>query len=125
MSAIRLLDKRHPLCYEHRCEMTIRESSSSEDGVCYACQEPDCFVSYSRSDGYFLSTQNESVIKRCPIPPHQYCVQDRYPMYLLEVQPEQPAFRLWRCPHCNMSRLGGQPMDHDTSTASDAAPQGS
>jgi len=40
-------------------------------------------------------------------------------MYLLEVQPEQPGFRLWRCPHCNMSLLGGQLMDHDMSTASD------
>ena len=29
-------------------------------------------------------------------------------MYLLEVQPEHPNFRLWRCPHCNMGRLGGQ-----------------
>src|SRR2546429_1550335 len=99
--------------------MTVRESSSSEDGVRYACQEPDCFVTYSRSDGYFLSTQNQSVLKRCAIPPHQYCVHDRYPMYLLEVQLEQPGFRLWRCPHCNMSRLGGELMDHDTSTASD------
>ncbi len=98
----------HPLCYEHHSEMIVRELSSSEDAITYACQEPDCFVSYSRSDGYFLNTQNPFVMKRCPIPPHQYCAHDRYPMYLLEVQPEHPDFRLWRCPQCNMSRLGGQ-----------------
>jgi len=44
----------HPLCYEHHCEMKLRESSSSEDGADYACDEPDCLVHYSRSDGYFL-----------------------------------------------------------------------
>ena len=97
----------HPLCYEHHCEMKLYESSSSEDGMDYACDEPDCLVHYSSSDGYFLNTQDQLLIKKCPIPPHQYCSTDRYPMYLLEVQPNQPSFRLWRCPKCNMSRSGG------------------
>ena len=108
MPAIAPANRIHPLCYEHHSEMTVRELSSSENGVAYYCKEPDCFVSYSRSDGYFLNTQNQFIITRCPIPPHQYCAHDRYPMYLLEVQPEHPNFRLWRCPHCSMSRLGGQ-----------------
>jgi len=59
----------HPLCYEHHCEMKLRESSSSEDGADYACDEPDCLVHYSRSDGYFLNTQDQLLIKKCPIPP--------------------------------------------------------
>lgn len=76
----------------------------------YACDEPDCLVHYRRSDGYFLNTQDQLLIKGAPIPPHQYCSKDRYPMYLLEVQPDQPSFRLWRCPKCNMSRGGGTLM---------------
>src|SRR6266403_1645955 len=63
----------HPLCYEHHCEMKLRESPSSENGADYACDEPDCLVHYSRSDGYFLNTQDQLLIKRAPIPPHQYC----------------------------------------------------
>jgi hypothetical protein len=97
----------HPLCYEHHCEMKPHESSSSEDGMDYSCDEPECLVHYSRSDGYFLNTQDQVLIKKAPIPPHQYCSKDRYPMYLLEVQPDQPSFRLWRCPKCSMSRGGG------------------
>jgi hypothetical protein len=97
----------HPLCYEHHSEMHVRESSLSEDGMTYACDEPECLVHYSKTDGYFLNTQDQFLIKKAPIPPHQYCSRDRYPMYLLEVQPDQPSFRLWRCPKCNMSRAGG------------------
>jgi hypothetical protein len=76
----------HPLCYEHHSEMHASESSSSEDGMTYACEEPECLVQYSKTDGYFLNTQDQFLIKKAPIPPHQYCSKDRYPMYLLEVQ---------------------------------------
>ncbi len=108
MPAIAPANRIHPLCYEHHSEMTLRSVSSSEDARPYACQERGCIVNYSRADGYFLNTHNRSLIKQCPIPPHQFCSYDRYPMYLLEVQPEHPSFRLWRCPKCNVSRLGGQ-----------------
>jgi hypothetical protein len=98
----------HPLCYEHHSEMTLHKLALSQDGMTYACPEPDCFVHYSKLDGYFLNTQDRFQIDRCPTPPHQYCPSDGYPMYLLEVQPKHPSFRLWRCPKCNMSRSGGQ-----------------
>jgi hypothetical protein len=98
----------HPLCYEHHSEMTLRKLASSHDGMAYACQEPDCFVRYSGSDGYFLNTQDHVLIEQCRIPPHQYCSNDRYPMYLFEVRMEHPRFRLWRCPKCGMNIGGGQ-----------------
>ena len=87
--------------------MKLNGSSSCEDGLDYACDEPDCLVHYSGSEGYFLNSRDPVRIKRCPIPPHQYCSKDRYPMYLLEVQPNHPSFRLWRCPKCNMTRCSG------------------
>lgn len=110
MPAVERSNRIHPLCYEHHSEMALRELSSSEDGMTYACQEPDCFVTYTRSDGYFLNTQDQLLIKEGPIPPLQYCLKDDCPMYLLEVQPDQPSFRLWRCPKCNMSLGGGTLM---------------
>jgi hypothetical protein len=78
MPAIAPANRIHPLCYEHHSEMSIRKSSSNEDGMSYACSELGCVVSYSRADGYFLNTQNQFLIKQCPIPPHQYCSNDRY-----------------------------------------------
>jgi hypothetical protein len=110
MLALARSNKIRPLCYEHDSEMILRELSSSEDGNTYCCQEPDCLVTYTRSDGYFLNTQDRLLIKEGPIPPHQYCLKDQYPMYLLEVQPDQPSFRLWRCPKCSMSLGGGTLM---------------
>jgi hypothetical protein len=95
----------HPLCYEHHLEMALRKHSSTEE---YACPQPGCLVHYSKIDGYFLDTQDRFVVKGSPAPPHQYCPKDSYPMYLLEVEPNQPSFRLWRCPECNMSRCSGQ-----------------
>lgn len=91
----------HPLCFEHHSEMKLLETSSSEE---YVCQEADCFIHYRRLDGYFQSTQDQYLIKRCPTPPHKYCPKDRYPMYLLEAPPHRPRFRIWRCPKCGMSR---------------------
>jgi hypothetical protein len=101
----------HPLCYEHHLEMNLRKFSLSYKFSSieeYACQKPDCFIHYSPLEGYFLDTQDQRLLKRCPIPPHQYCAKDRYPMYLLEVKPSRPSFRLWRCPYCNMSRCVGR-----------------
>jgi hypothetical protein len=97
-----------PLCYEHHREMELRKFASSDDGMAYVCQELDCVVHYSKSEGYFLNAQNLFLIKQGPVPPHQYCSSDGYPMYLLEVQPEHPSFRLWKCPKCSLCRGGGQ-----------------
>jgi hypothetical protein len=41
------------------------------------------------------------------VAPREQCSIDGHPMYLLEVQPQHPSFRLWRCPKCNMSRSAG------------------
>jgi hypothetical protein len=99
--------KIHPLCYEHHSKMTLRKLASSESGMAFACRESNCVVHYSRSEGYFLSAQNQLLIRQGPVPPHQYCSSDAFPMYLLEVQPKHPSFRLWRCPKCGMSRAVG------------------
>ena len=95
-----------PLCYEHHSEMTLPELASNEYGLAYACRELDCLVHYTRSRGYFLNTQNRDLIEQ-ELAPHEHCSVDGHPMYLLEVQPAHPSFRLWRCPKCNMSRGAG------------------
>ena len=107
MPAPALASKIHPLCYEHHSKMTPRKSPSTEDGLAFACREPHCVVHYSRLEGYFLSARNQLLLRQGPIPPHQYCSSDGFPMYLLEVQPKHPSFRLWRCPKCCMSRAAG------------------
>jgi hypothetical protein len=65
-----------------------------------------------------VKTQDRLLLKRCPIPPHQFCFKDRYPMYLLEVQSSRPSFRLWRCPMCSMCRCAGQLPEAPRSAAS-------
>ena len=96
----------HPLCYEHHSEMALPKLASNEDGLPYACRELACLVHYTRSRGYFLNTPDRGMIDKYP-GPREHCSIDGYPMYLLEVQPEHPSFRLWRCPKCKMSRVGG------------------
>jgi hypothetical protein len=108
MPALAPTSKIHPLCYEHHSEMTLPDVVSSGEESVYACQEPSCVVHYSNVEGYFLNTQDQLSLKESPAPPHQYCSDDKYPMYLVEVQPEHPSFRLWRCPKCGFSRIGGQ-----------------
>lgn len=82
----------HPLCYEHHCEMKLREFPSSEDDEDYACDEPDCLVHYSRSDGHFLNTRDQLLIKKAPIPPHQYCSKTAIPCTCSKCSPISPAF---------------------------------
>jgi hypothetical protein len=69
----------------------------------YVCEEPGCFVRYSRSRGYFITTQDGSQVEG-EIIPRVSCPQDRQLMYLAEIRPEQRSYRLWRCPECDMSR---------------------
>jgi hypothetical protein len=95
-----------PLCYEHHTEMTLPELAPDDYGLAYACREFDCLVHYTRSRGYFLNTQNRDLIEQ-EVAPREQCSIDGHPMYLLEVQPQHPSFRLWRCPKCNMSRSAG------------------
>ncbi len=93
----------HPFCYGHYTEMRSHEAASSKGRLVYSCQERDCPVQYSRPEGYFLDVENRP-LKHWPVPPHQYCPNDRYPMYLLEVNRKQ-HFRLWRCPKCSVIRV--------------------
>jgi len=95
-----------PLCYEHHSEMALPELAPNEYGLGYACRELACLVHYTRSRGYFLNTPNRDLIEQDP-PPREHCPIDGHPMYLLEVQPKHPSFRLWRCPKCNMSQSAG------------------
>jgi len=97
----------HPLCYEHHSRMALRKLASSGNGLAFACREPHCVVHYSSSEGYFLGTQNRRPTIQGPLTPHHNCSSDGFPLYLLEVQPKHPSFRLWRCPKCGMSRAAG------------------
>jgi len=108
MPALAPISKIHPLCYEHHSQMTLPDVATNEDGLVFACPESFCFVHYNRLEGYFLNTRDPSQIEQSPSPPHQYCSNDSYPMYLAEVQPEHPSFRLWRCPKCGLHRAGGE-----------------
>jgi hypothetical protein len=98
----------HPLCYEHHSEMVYRELMVGGVGrMAYACQQSDCFVCYDALKGYFLRNLGHcDPMERCMLPSVR-CTSDWFPMYLLEVQPEHPSFRLWRCPNCNRSHRSG------------------
>ncbi|SRR6266436_4032176 len=97
-----------PLCHEHHLEMRLTQVPLQTSGepaqtLVYACSEPDCFVHYNSSRGYFIVTRNRNGIDRDMMPAVS-CSQDGLPMYLAEVLPEQSSFRLWICPGCNSSR---------------------
>jgi hypothetical protein len=100
-----------PLCYEHHLKMRLTQvplqtGSEPAQTLVYACPEPDCFVHYNSSRGYFLVTDNGNGgngIDRDMVP-EVWCSQDGLPMYLAEVLQTQRSFRLWRCPRCNSSR---------------------
>ncbi len=95
-----------PLCFEHHVEMSREELASRREMVVYGCQEPECHIHYSGSEGYFFNPTGEDSIDQYAIP-RLHCVHDGSPLFLLEVQPENHSFRLWRCPKCNMSRVSG------------------
>jgi len=101
----------HALCYEHHIQMQPNQIFVGTDGVrtqvlAYACPEPDCFVHYSSSYGYFIPSRNGSGIETIgtdPLMPRVRCEMDGMPMYLVEVLPERKSFRLWKCPKCAMN----------------------
>ncbi len=109
MPGTALASRIHPLCYEHHSEMTLRKFAGNQYGMVYACHKRKCVVHYSVSDGYFLDLQEDEVVNgQCSTPPHRYCCNDRYPMYLFEVQLQHSSFRLWRCPKCGANHSSGQ-----------------
>jgi hypothetical protein len=107
MSSAALASTIRPLCYEHHSEMSRVESASNRGRLEYGCREANCYVHYSMSRGYFVDGLSRNLIEQAPTP-NVCCFRDGQSMYLLEVQPKQPSFRLWRCPQCNMSRIGGE-----------------
>ena len=95
-----------PLCFEHHAEMRREQLASHREEVVYSCQEPECHIHYCGSEGYFFNPTGEDLIDQYGIP-RLHCAHDGSPLFLLEVQPENHSFRLWRCPKCNMSRVSG------------------
>lgn len=103
-----------PLCYEHHVPMTPPQMIVvSPEFLTYACPQPECPVRYQASKGYFLvarekhdrggpdAQEGRSALPRvlCPI--------DWHPMYLRETQREHLSYRLWGCPQCGASKVGG------------------
>lgn len=101
-----------PLCYEHHTEMRLVRMVSGNGAKPtqqprYACQESDCFVLYSSTEGYFLAPSEGGQVEE-EILPGVRCPQDGAPMYLGEVRARERSFRLWRCPLCKGTSKSGQ-----------------
>ena len=75
--------------------------------VTYACPERSCLVRYRVSKGYFLAAREAIAQDGIPALPVVMCPSDSHPMFLCETQREHLSYRLWRCPKCGASRVGG------------------
>jgi hypothetical protein len=54
-----------PLCHEHHLQMRLTQvplqtGSEPTQALVYACPEPDCFVNYNSSRGYFIVTDKRN-----------------------------------------------------------------
>jgi hypothetical protein len=106
MPATQLSKDLHVLCHEHHLEMKLNGSVLNAEGyetqaIAFGCTEPDCFVHYSTSRGYFMANQNGNGVEMVP---KVRCFLDGLPMYLAEINPEKRGFRLWSCPQCGANR---------------------
>jgi hypothetical protein len=104
----------HVLCHEHHLEMKLKRNCLNSEGaktqaIAFGCIEPDCFVHYSTSRGYFMLNQsgNNDGIEMVP---KIRCFLDGVPMYLAEINPEKRGFRLWRCPQCGASHTNEEDL---------------
>ena len=100
----------HALCHEHHVQMRLSQvlPKGQVQKVAYACDEADCFVRYSVSRGYFLSSRKSQASDSALLPKVR-CFLDGTPMYLAEINRqekgrEKKGFRLWRCPKCDARR---------------------
>ena len=97
-----------PLCYEHHTLMPYAELGPGV-GVfaAYVCPESGCPICYDDCLlGYFLKEDvDPAELKSLPT---VNCPIDARLMYLLEVAPQRPSFRLWRCPKCFVCRVSGE-----------------
>ena len=97
-----------PLCFEHHVAMTPPQMIVvSPEFLTYACPQPDCPVRYQVSSGYFLAAREDGAQDKSSTFPGVRCPVDSHPMYLGETQREHPSYRLWRCPKCGASKVGG------------------
>jgi hypothetical protein len=83
--------------------MILERRKESAETFLYVCREPDCFIHYNSSQGYFIEPQDGDNSEP-EIKPGVFCSKDRSFMYLAEVRPERRSFRLWKCPECNAMR---------------------
>ena len=102
-----------PVCFEHHVPMTRPHTVIvSPELMTYACAQPDCPVRYRVSKGYFMAASENGGQHESSAPPHVMCPVDSHPMYLGETQREYLSYRLWRCPKCGASKVGGDlPMN--------------
>ena len=105
MVANQLANGLQPLCYEHHTQMrpvpvVSGNGSHPAEQPPYACQQPDCLVRFTSTEGYFLA-RHEIALAEEEILPRVQCPHDGAPMYLGEVRPQERSFRLWKCPRCS------------------------
>lgn len=98
----------HPLCHEHHVPMTRPHTVIvSRELMTYACPQPDCPVRYQVSKGYFMASTENCAQDGSSTLPRVTCPVDSHPMYLGETHREHLSYRLWRCPKCGASKVGG------------------
>lgn len=95
------------LCFEHHTKMSpsqilLQIGEKSWQMAAHVCEEPGCFVRYSSSHGYFVTTPEGRQIED-ELTPRVSCPNDSQLMYLAEVRPDQRSYRLWKCPECGTS----------------------
>ena len=102
-----------PLCYEHHVPMALPDLIVvAPDLVTYTCTESGCPRCYRISKGYFLAATEGNIQGDGYVLPRVVCPVDSHPMYLGETQREHLSYRLWRCPKCGASKVGGDlPMN--------------
>lgn len=101
------------LCFEHHAEMGLNTSvlnsqQEPQQTLTYTCPEPECQVHYSLLRGYFFPNQNGN--KRVDMLPDVRCLHDGTPLYLVQIDKEKRAFRLWLCPQCGASRTNKEDL---------------
>lgn len=102
MLANQLANSLQPLCYEHHTGMRLVPIVAGNGGnpaqePKYACQESDCLVRFTTTEGYFVAPHETGQVED-EILPRVRCQHDGAPMYVGEVRPKERSFRLSRCP---------------------------
>ena len=82
--------------------MGLEPGTQSKEGL-FHCKEPKCLIRFETSRGYFLHTEDKTILEQ-EILPRVRCSVDKYPMYLAESQTKSKNYRLWKCPECGGTR---------------------